>query len=118
MDSMSNMNSKYDASFENKKLSLLFSKYISEQKILGKISFRSLNKDHRIDSIRFSIDDHSYVYLKKSGFNDLLIDLLDDISTYRYHFNIEPYNGGVIDFFENKMTITWLTEDNAELLFR
>ena len=118
MNPSSNMDSQYDASFEMKRLSQLFSKYISEQKIVGKISFRSLNRDHCIDSIRFSIDDPSYVYLKESGFNNLLIELLDDMSTYRYRFNIEPYNGGIIDFFENKMTITWLTEENAELLFK
>lgn len=112
------MNTEYDFSFENMRLLKLSDKFLAEKIISGKITFRSLNHDHSIDSIRFTFNEYDYIYLKESGFNELIINLLDNFSSYRYQFNIKPYSGGIISVEESKLTIAWLDDKTIESLFK
>ena len=76
------MKTNFDHTFENKRLDMLKHQFFSNMDVSGEILFRSLDDDHRIDSARFIFDDEINSYIKSSGFKNLIMVLLDDLSFY------------------------------------
>lgn len=112
------MKTNFDHTFENKRLDMLKHQFFSNMDVSGEILFRSLDDDHRIDSARFIFDDEINSYIKSSGFKNLIMVLLDDLSSYRYSHTIFPCNGGIVTINHSEISINWLNKNEMNVRFK
>ena len=106
----------YDPSFNQLRLNQLAEQYLKDSNITGRVLFFSESEDNRLDYATWTFDSEDRLTLKKSGFQMMLMELLDALLIYRFQYHQPNTSQGVVHLKGEKISIEWLPKESAEAL--
>lgn len=110
------MNEVFDPTFENTRLRQLTEQCLSETIVSGEVIFGCSGEINYLNFATWFFDDPTYNVLTESGFKTYLMNLLNDLITYRSSFDQEFSRNGIVTLENSSASIKWIKYEDAERL--
>lgn len=107
----------YDPNFDQIRLDQLAEQCLINSSAKGQVIFLSDSEDNRLDVASWRFErDHDIEVLQESGFNNLLMELLDSLLIYRAQHRQNNSRQGVVYVDNGELHLEWISRDEANTL--
>lgn len=105
----------YTPSMDQERLAQLASEYLEDTPVTGDVIFFA-DEGERLSHATWHLAQKDQCRLQETGFNSALLELLDDLITYRARQHQANLCQGVVNIEKNQLSIQWLPLEEAQLL--